>query len=254
MRIGNKVRGHDLTGKNFGNLIVIEMVKEFVGAGNQREYFCQCQCQNKTVIIVKSGALLSGAKDNCGCMTGMKISNGRKKYNKYDLSGKYGIGYTLKNEEFYFDLEDYNKIKRHCWFITSYRCSYVHTRDVDTGKQISLHRLVMDVDNSEDIIDHISGNTIDNRKSNLRIVDVVLNGMNRGESVRNTSGVRGVSFRKDNNKWRVRIREDGKEVTIGHFDILMDAAIARMNAEERVYGEYGRDDWEEKLRNISSSF
>lgn len=31
--------------------------------------------------------------------------------NTYDLSGEYGIGYTTKGEEFWFDLEDYDKIK-----------------------------------------------------------------------------------------------------------------------------------------------
>lgn len=33
-----------------------------------------------------------------------------KIFNKYDLSGEYGIGYTSKGEEFYFDLEDYKKM------------------------------------------------------------------------------------------------------------------------------------------------
>ena len=37
-----------------------------------------------------------------------------KKYNTYDLSGEYGIGYTSKGEEFYFDLDDYDKIKDYC--------------------------------------------------------------------------------------------------------------------------------------------
>ena len=41
-----------------------------------------------------------------------------KKYNTYDLTGEYGIGYTSKDEEFYFDLEDYDKIKDYCWRIT----------------------------------------------------------------------------------------------------------------------------------------
>ena len=44
--------------------------------------------------------------------------------NVYDLSGEYGIGYTLKGEEFYFDLEDYDKIKDYCWHINKkYVCT-----------------------------------------------------------------------------------------------------------------------------------
>ena len=40
-----------------------------------------------------------------------------KKYNTYDLSGEYGIGYTTKGEKFLFDLEDYEKIKDYCWCV-----------------------------------------------------------------------------------------------------------------------------------------
>lgn len=37
-----------------------------------------------------------------------------KRYNRYDLTGEYGIGYTNQGVEFYFDLEDYDKIKEYC--------------------------------------------------------------------------------------------------------------------------------------------
>ena len=39
-----------------------------------------------------------------------------KQYNNYDLSGEYGIGYLFNGEEFYFGLEDYDKIKNYCWY------------------------------------------------------------------------------------------------------------------------------------------
>ena len=38
------------------------------------------------------------------------------KTNKYDLSGEYGIGYDSNGQKFYFDLEDYDKIKNYCWY------------------------------------------------------------------------------------------------------------------------------------------
>ena len=38
------------------------------------------------------------------------------KYNKYDLLGSFGVGWTTNtNKEFWFDLEDYDKIKDYCW-------------------------------------------------------------------------------------------------------------------------------------------
>ena len=39
----------------------------------------------------------------------------RKKHNKYDLSGEYGIVYTSNGEEYWFDKEDYDKIKDYYW-------------------------------------------------------------------------------------------------------------------------------------------
>ena len=61
-----------------------------------------------------------------------------KKYNTYDLSGEYGIGYTSKGEEFWFDLNDYNKIKDYCWYYNSngYLCS-----QNANCKHIYFHRL-----------------------------------------------------------------------------------------------------------------
>ena len=65
-----------------------------------------------------------------------------KRHNKYDLSGEYGIGYTSKGEEFYFDLEDYDKIYPYCWVVSSSTKTIV-ARNPETGKLIALHRLVM---------------------------------------------------------------------------------------------------------------
>jgi len=244
----------DLSGTRFGNLIVLR-VAERPFASSQIEYICECQCENKTIIRTRSSYLRCGKKDNCGCLTKQKQSDAKKKYNTYDLSGEYGIGYTTKNEEFYFDLEDYEKIKDYCWMLhRSSNKFYVESRSIhEENKIIKMHRLVMNVYKRSDIIDHISRETNDNRKSNLRIITNELNARNRGECTRNTSGVNGVSFRKDSKKWRSRIRENGVEKSVGEFNNLLDAAIARMEAEKRVYGKYRRNDWEEKLRSISSS-
>ena len=62
-----------------------------------------------------------GHTKSCGCLNNEKrslLGKNSKKYNKYNLNGEYGIGWTSNtNEEFYFDLEDYDKIKDYCWFL-----------------------------------------------------------------------------------------------------------------------------------------
>ena len=55
--------------------------------------------------------MAKGLCKSCGCISKEMVYQQRNKINKYDLSGEYGIGYTSKNEIFYFDKDDYDKIK-----------------------------------------------------------------------------------------------------------------------------------------------
>jgi hypothetical protein len=174
-------------------------------------------------------------------MTKNKIGAPRK-YNKYDLSGEFGIGYTNKGEEFYFDLEDYDKIKNYCWNFHKSRGGkiyYVEARG-NEGKIIKMQRVIMGVTSKEDLVDHISRINSDNRKQNLRITTTAKNSLNRGGWYKNKIGVSGISWRNDTNKWRVRIGLDYIEINIGQYDNLEDAIEARKNAEKKYYGDYGR--------------
>ena len=104
----------DLTGQKFGRLTVIERADEYVSPKGQRHirWFCKCDCGN--YVTVKGNHLKSGNTKSCGCLDSEIVSKrnkDNKKFNEYNLSGEYGIGYTAKGEEFYFDLEDYYKIK-----------------------------------------------------------------------------------------------------------------------------------------------
>ena len=229
---------YNLTNKTFGNLIVIKMTDDIVKKGQQRKYICQCQCKNNTIIIVKTNDLISGRKDNCGCLTKIKQRNAKKKYNNYNLDGEFGVGYTLKGEEFYFDLEDYDKINNYCWnFHKNRSLAYIEARG-ENKKNIKLHRLIMNVTDRNILIDHISHNTLDNRKSNLRLCNNSQNSKNRIKLKRNLTGINGVSLRKDTGKYRVRLGVNGKEINIGQYESLDNAIIAREDAEQKYYGEF----------------
>ena len=95
-----------------------------------------------------------------------RVYETHKKENKYDLSGKYGIGYTYKGDEFYFDLDDYTLIKEYCWCIDHE--GYVSTNlwDDDKKKSIRMHRLIINVSGKKDEIDHINNNKKDNSEVN----------------------------------------------------------------------------------------
>lgn len=78
-------------------------------------------------------------------------------------------------------------------------------------------------------IDHIDGNGLNNRIENLRDVDSSANAKNRKRYNCNTSGVSGVTWRR--NRWVARIRVNGCLIHLGSFIELDDARIARHNAE-----------------------
>lgn len=84
-------------------------------------------------------------------------------------------------------------------------------------------------------IDHINGDRRDNRIKNLRSVSHAENGKNQKLSLRNTSGVCGVSWHGSRKKWHSRIMLDGKELHIGYFTDKADAIAARKAAEAK-YG------------------
>lgn len=78
----------------------------------------------------------------------------------------YGIGYDSKENEFYFDLDDYNVIKDIYWS----KNQNGYFRGCSNGKEIALHRIIMGVEDEKLYVDHINHERADNRKNNLRIV------------------------------------------------------------------------------------
>lgn len=84
-------------------------------------------------------------------------------------------------------------------------------------------------------IDHINHVKSDNRFFNLREVTHSENQRNRTCQSNNTSGATGVSWEGSRNKWRARIRVNGKQVHVGRFDCFEAACDARKDAE----AEYG---------------
>lgn len=103
-------------------------------------------------------------------------------------------------------------------------------------------------------IDHINGNRIDNRWSNLRLAKRGQNSMNTASPVNNTSGYKGVIKIKrklkykptHDNDWCARIKVEGKTKHLGVFKTFEDAYRVRREAEKKYFGEFSR---EEKVKN-----
>ncbi|WJZ70034.1 HNH homing endonuclease [Pantoea phage PA-1] len=92
-------------------------------------------------------------------------------------------------------------------------------------------------------VDHINHNRTDNRVSNLRLVSKKENLKNKSRSRLNTTGESGISFRKDSGKFLARISIDGKRKSLGSFETLEDALLARKKEMEKqgYHANHGRN-------------
>lgn len=86
----------------------------------------------------------------------------------------------------------------------------------------------------QNVIDHINGDTLDNSIENLRETDHIGNGQNARLSAANTSGHTGISWCKQQEKWKVQLRDNGRKRTIGRFKDLADAVAAKQKAYKEI--------------------
>lgn len=103
------------------------------------------------------------------------------------------------------------------------------------GRTLMAHRVIWMMRYGEwpNQIDHINGNGLDNTLSNLRNVTSSQNNQNRRISVKNSSGIVGVS--KARNLWCAKIGFNGVVVRLGYFKDKFEAICARKSAENK-YG------------------
>lgn len=96
-------------------------------------------------------------------------------------------------------------------------------------------------------VDHINGNKLDNRRSNLRLASARQNRQNRPAPKHNTSGFKGVSYRKDRGTWMAQIKDsNGKHRHLGTFSSPTMAAKTYDVAAIKYFGEFAWLNFERK--------
>lgn len=140
------------------------------------------------------------------------------------------------------DEENYNEISKRKWIVKISKQKYesVISNYWEDGKKksIKLANVILNNLNSEKIVDHKNGNTLDNRKQNLRICDSTKNSWNRGFHKNNTTGFKGVRFRIDRGNYIAVIGE--KSNYLGTFSSARLAAIRYDIESIKRFGEYAR--------------
>lgn len=110
-----------------------------------------------------------------------------------------------------------------------------------TGEKIHMHREILALHGIfTKITDHINGNGLDNRLSNLRAATCSQNNANKKVRKDSKSGLKGVSFFPRDNKWRAKISlGQGKNAkTLGYFNTAKEATAAYNTAALERYGEF----------------
>jgi len=132
-------------------------------------------------------------------------------------------GYEAK-----IDDEDFDRIDKHSWCVTKSNARHVYGQATIKQKRILLHRFIMNAPTGT-LIDHISGDTLDNQKNNLRFSTKSQNALNWHTPRSNKSGVRGVSWA--NGVWVSEIKISGKRHR-GCFKSFEDAVVHRKTLEK----------------------
>lgn len=112
------------------------------------------------------------------------------------------------------DKQDYDRVSKHIWYPHRDKRKPEHSIYCLSKGGLRLHRFIINNFNITDqIIDHIDRNPLNNRRSNLRVVNILINNNNMSISRNNSSGIIGVRFRTERNKWESRILFEDKIVT-----------------------------------------
>lgn len=151
-------------------------------------------------------------------------------------SKKYGVLKVLLDDDDYDKIaRDFNNLK---WNITKNRKGLYAQKRVN-NKNIYLHRYIMN--NPSGVVDHINHNTLDNRKSNLRVTSNANNLRNGTLRSNNTTSITGVSYDTSRKKYKATIKVNYKTIYLGRFKTLEEAKQVRKNAEIKYWAWEGCD-------------
>lgn len=144
------------------------------------------------------------------------------------------------------DDEDFDYLNQWKWFARWQEStqSFYAVRSVNTGDQIYtifMHRLIMEAPEGTKVDHRYPAETLNNRRSNLRMATKQENNRNRRTGKNNTSGYKGVSWHSKLKTWRVRIKVESQissSRSLGLYKDKTEAARVYDRAAIEHFGEF----------------
>lgn len=242
----------DLTGMVFGRLKVLEQTEDYItpNGSHLAQWLCECSCEDHTIKPIRGISLTRTTHPvvSCGCLGrehSLELKQINRKYNKYDIVDNIVYIYFNNCDEYTtVNLDKWESIpyiKELCW--TKWNNGYAVARiPADLigffgGKTvIGLHQLICPCECGFEP-DHLDRDKLNNTTNNLQSKTHSHNSYNTDLYSCNKSGVTGVCWYEQTNKWIAYIRVDGELIRLGYYVDKEDAIEARRSAEIKYFGE-----------------
>lgn len=203
--------------------------------------------------------LLNGKGTGCfkcaWTAAGKKAAEQRKgNYNEYAANGNGTVTIDLSTKEcpnsfMLMDDIDWDRLKETMYGrATAMQPATIKYAVAKIGdKQVRIHRWLLGAKPGE-CVDHVNGNGLDNRRSNIRKCTISENNCNLNTIRRSETGIKGitltqyVSKKTGKRNYVAFIKKDGVKYRLGTFKTLGEAIVARLEAENKYHGEFKFND------------